>query len=98
MNAVNGLRRLPAATSVTGLVALGQLHLRRATEVISAVVHFTLLVLLDVAHLLSLVTLDAFASSTTANDVSAKRTFEASGRTDSVDATKGCVPIARSVP
>jgi hypothetical protein len=77
---------------------LRQLHFGRATEVIGAVVHFTLLVLLDVAHLLSLITLDALRRRRSRTTFQRKELFNASGRTDSVDATVGCVPIARSVP
>jgi hypothetical protein len=73
VNAVDGLRSLPAAASVTRLVPLGQLHFGCPTEVIGAVIHFTLLVELDVAHLLSLFTLVAFESSTIATGPGAKR-------------------------
>lgn len=72
MNAVNGLRRLSTATSMTRLIPLRQLQLRSPTEVVGTVIHFSLLVVLDVAHLLPLVTLDASQSSTTATNRSAK--------------------------
>lgn len=75
VNAINGLRRLPAATSVARLVPLGQLQFGCPTEVISAVIHVTLLVGLDVAHLLSLITLVALESSTIATDLGAKRSI-----------------------
>jgi hypothetical protein len=57
VNAIDGLRSLSAAASVARLVPLRELHFRRPTEVVGAVIHFTLLVELDVAHLLSLVTI-----------------------------------------
>lgn len=59
MNAINGLRCLPATSRVARLVLLRELRSRCPTEVVGAVIHVALLVELDVAHLLSLITLDA---------------------------------------
>jgi hypothetical protein len=75
VNAIDGLRSLPAAASVARLVPLGQLQFGCPTEVIGAVIHFTLLVELDVAHLLSLITLVAFESSTIATGPGAKKMY-----------------------
>lgn len=99
VNAIHRLRSFPAAASMARLVALRELHLRGTTEVVGAVVHVALLVELDVAHLLSLITLHVFLAIVERDPLSGRRNLIRCEQTlTAANGYSGVPSIAMRVP